>query len=184
MNQSDRPIADSYWVDPTRLSSSYPGRLLAGEYPGALAEAQARQKLSRLLRAGVRAFIDLTEPGEYDLRPYWPQAQQLASVESLPVSYQRWPIPDLGTPTDADMVAVLDVLDRLLQVDQVVYVHCFGGIGRTGTVVGCYLVRHGLTGAAALAALADWRRGTPDGHRPSPETPGQRGLILGWQPGR
>lgn len=34
-----------------------------------------------------------------------------------------------------------------LAAGQTVYVHCYGGIGRTGTVVGCWLVRHGLSGA-------------------------------------
>src|SRR3712207_6971239 len=42
------------------------------------------------------------------------------------------------------------------------YVHCWGGIGRTGTVVGCYLVEHGMDGEQAIAAIAEWRAGTPD----------------------
>ncbi|MGH8322482.1 MAG: ADP-ribosylglycohydrolase family protein, partial [Steroidobacteraceae bacterium] len=34
-----------------------------------------------------------------------------------------------------------------------VYVHCRAGIGRTGMVVGCFLVEHGLAGEAALEEL-------------------------------
>ena len=60
--------------------------LLAGEYPGARTEAEARAKLGILLDAGVRQFIDLTEAGEYSLRPYWPLVQQLA----------HWLAPGLG----------------------------------------------------------------------------------------
>lgn len=60
----ERPIPDSYWVQP--------GRLLAGEYPEALQEEKAQQKLCQLLRAGVLFFLDLTEEGEYELKPYAP----------------------------------------------------------------------------------------------------------------
>ena len=40
------------------------------------------------------------------------------------------------------------------------YVHCWGGVGRTGIVAGCYLIEHGhYTGEAALAQLQLlWRR--------------------------
>ena len=31
-----------------------------------------------------------------------------------------------------------------------VYVHCRAGIGRTGTVIGCYLAEQGLDGPAAV----------------------------------
>ena len=59
--------------------------------------------------------------------------------------------------------------------------HCFGGIGRTGTVVGCYLVRHGAEPEAALAEIARRRQGTPDGYRHAPETDEQRRLVLTWR---
>ncbi len=57
------PIPDSYWL--------VPGKLLAGEYPGAQAEAEARMKLRAFLDAGVTCFLDLTEEDE-GLRPYSP----------------------------------------------------------------------------------------------------------------
>ena len=60
------------------------------------------------------------------------------------------------------MNAVLDMLDTALQAGQAVYLHCWAGIGRTGTVVGCYLVRHGLTGEQALARLVTLRAGLGD----------------------
>src|SRR5690606_41460522 len=55
-----------------------------------------------------------------------------------------------------------------------VYVHCWGGVGRTGTVVGCLLLDRGLaTGDDVLYRLAELRAGTRKGRRPSPETPAQ-----------
>jgi protein-tyrosine phosphatase len=161
---NDHPIPDSYRPAPG---------LLAGEYPGAPTDTQARPKLHALLNTGTTLFIDLTEAGEYNLRPYAPL---------LPdnVEHRRISIPDMGTPSPETMTHILDTIDTALTEGRGVYVHCFGGIGRTGTVVGCYLVRHGLSGAAALARIADLRRDTPDGHRQSPETHAQRQMVHAW----
>jgi predicted protein tyrosine phosphatase len=167
------PIADSYWVTP--------GLLLAGEYPGARNEAEARRKLGVLLDAGVRHFVDLTEAGEYNLRPYWPLVEQLAAARGLEVTHSRLSIPDMGTPDRPHMLVILDAIDGAVVAERPVYVHCFGGIGRTGTVVGCYLVRHGTDAEGALAEIEQRRRGTPDGYRQSPETMEQRRFVRAWQ---
>ena len=171
------PTPDSYWVAAIPLVA---GRLLAGEYPGARDPAAATRKLGRYLDAGVTAFLDLTEAGEYGLRPYAAEVIALGAARGIGVTHQRRPIPDLGAPTPQEMTATLDALDAARAAGHTVYVHCFGGIGRTGTVVGCWLVRHGLSGAAALDTIAAQRAGTPDGARPSPETATQRALILNW----
>ncbi len=171
------PTPDSYWV----IGPSLPaGRFLAGAYPGAKDPAAATRKLGRFLDAGVTTFIDLTEVGEYGLRPYAAEAVALGAARGRAIAYHRRPIPDLGAPAPQDMVRILDTIDEALAAGQTVYVHCFGGVGRTGTVVGCWLVRQGLSGPAALKHIAAWRAATPDGHRASPETPDQRALILGW----
>jgi hypothetical protein len=166
------PTPDAYWITDC---------LLAGEYPGAKDATEAARKLGRYLDAGVTTFIDLTEDGEYRLRPYAAEVVALGKARGVAVTHHRRPIPDLGTPTAAEMRATLNALDAALAAGQTVYVHCFGGIGRTGTVVGCWLVRHGLSGAAALEQIAAWRVATPDGARPSPETAAQRALVLNWQ---
>ncbi len=78
---------------------------------------------------------------------------------------------------------ILDTLDGALAAGHIVYLHCWGGIGRTGTVVGCHLVRHGMTSEQALAEIARLRRDTPDAGKVSPETPAQTRLVLRWRPG-
>ena len=82
------------------------------------------------------------------------------------------------------MKKILNNIDRAVAKGSCVYVHCYGGIGRTGTVIGCWLVRHGLTGNQAIAKIGSWRRDTPDGWRESPETDAQRQMVRDWQPGR
>ena len=88
------------------------------------------------------------------------------------------PIRDFSVPTPDDLVATLDAIDAELAAGGIVYVHCWAGCGRTGVVVGCWLVRHGLEPRKALAQIAK-ARGLG-----CPQTLEQRLLVLGWEPGR
>ena len=159
------PLGDSYWV--------VPGHLLAGEYPGARDDPQARRQVRRLRWSGVTEFIDLTEAGEYGLRPYAPLLDGSAR-------HRRFPIPDRDVPSEQAMREILDAIDAAMAEGRTVYLHCFGGIGRTGTVIGCWLVRHGMPGDDALRQIAAWREGTTDSWCPSPETDEQRAFVLAW----
>jgi Polymorphic toxin system, DSP-PTPase phosphatase len=165
-------IPDSYWV--------LPGRFLAGEYPCSVNEDEARGKLRWLLEQGVDYWLDLTETGEAGLEPYVPLLGEEAARTGREVVHTRLSIPDMGTPTPQHMRRILDQLDEALQAERTVYLHCYGGIGRTGMVVGCYLVRHGMSGPQAIAQIANWRSATPDGWKPSPETRPQTDLVLRW----
>ena len=73
------------------------------------------------------------------------------------------------------MREILDAIDGALDAGRGVYVHCYAGIGRTGTVVGCYLVRHGMEPAEALRTVTSWR-----GIR-SPQSVEQEEFVLEWR---
>ena len=60
-----------------------------------------------------------------------------------------------------------------------VYVHCYGGIGRTGTVVGCWLIEQGAAGDDPIATIAELRANIRF-RRPSPETREQVAFVRGW----
>jgi protein-tyrosine phosphatase len=169
------PIPNSYWL---------PGeRILAGEYPGAQDARATSAQLELFLDAGITSFIDLTSAGE--LVPYEPLLGEIAARRRLDVHYQRLSIADLGVPTAEHMHRILDLIEAEQAAGRAVYVHCWGGVGRTGTVVGCHLVRGGLDGKAALAKLAQlWRTvekcdWCPD----SPETEQQRAFVRDWPGG-
>lgn len=123
----------------------------------------------------MTAFVDLTEENEHSLRPYAELTAEAGATE-----YRRLPVSDQGCPTRDEMRTILDAIDNAVARGKNVYVHCWGGIGRTGTAVGCYLVRHGMAAPDALVAIARWREGTPDGHRRSPENDAQENFILTW----
>jgi hypothetical protein len=163
------PIEGSYWVEP--------GRLLAGPYPAAQTEEGTRARLHALIEVGVSVFVDLTEPHEY--APYIPLALEEAGRVGRRVRYVRLPIVNFGVPERDHMRAILDTIDAALFAGEIVYVHCMGGIGRTGTTVGCWLVRHGQPGEDALQAIERLRG---DGVE-SPETPEQFAFVRGWREG-
>lgn len=158
----------TYWVEA--------GRLLAGEYPGAMDERSARHRLRWLLGLGVDYCLDLTEAGEYWLPPYAEILYEEAARIGRSVIHTRMPIRDYTTPAPTAMTGILETLDEALQSGHVVYVHCYGGKGRTGTVIGCYLVRGGMAGQAALQRLATLQAD-------SPETAEQRQFVLHWKEG-
>lgn len=168
-----RPIPDSYWISQN---------FLAGEYPGSRHLAEARQKLQALLEAGISFFIDLTEEVERNisLKPYKQLLDEEAARLGRTVEYRRIPIRDVDVTTPETMVEILDTIDAALAADKKVYVHCWGGIGRTGTVVGCYMVRHGMDGEEAIRKIAELRQGTPDEGKTAPQTRAQRNMIINW----
>ncbi len=161
-----------YWVRP--------GRLLAGEYPGDPNAAQARLKLRALLDAGINHLVDLTHPGNVQ-EPYAALLQEEAAALGLEVERHAAPIRDYEVPNPLQLRAILEHIDAALAQGRNVYVHCLGGRGRTGTVVGAWLVRHGLTGEEALGRIAEALQGTASQQAHSPETDEQRALVLAWQ---
>jgi hypothetical protein len=141
-----------------------PGRLLAGVYPRAGIEA--------LLAAGVTLFLDLTVEGE--LEPY-------SSAVAGRARHERRGVADWSVPSQSALAALLDLVDRELAAGGVVYVHCRGGCGRTGTVVCAWWVRHGADPGEALSRYS--RSAGAFAPTPCPETTAQRALVLGWQAG-
>ncbi|MDX1379104.1 MAG: hypothetical protein R3307_09660 [Anaerolineales bacterium] len=172
MSESNRPILESYWVEPDKF--------LAGEYPGDYKPESTRKRIDALLEAGFNTFIDLTKPNE--TIPYIRTLLEQAEYYDIEVQHHSYPIGDFGLPTPEKMIKILNTLDKSLLAGRKVYLHCWGGIGRTGTTVGCYLVRHGRTGEEALKQLAEWWKTVPKSkiHVHSPETRAQADFILKW----
>jgi len=171
---SGTPFANSYWV--------VPGRFLAGEYPGDREPQLARRKLTNMLQTGINMYIDLTHPSN-GLESYHKILKEEASDLGVDIEIYVHPVADFDIPAPLEMKAILDQIDQALLDEKIVYVHCWGGIGRTGTVVGCYLVRHGLDGESALRQLKELRKSTPKHWLDAPESPEQVKMVLEWRTG-
>lgn len=170
-----RPHDNCYWV--------IPGRLMAGEYPIAIREEDGLRKLSAIVAAGISHFIDLTQTRD-PLDPYVPMLKRVIGPSDPLPGYDRFAITDMGIPDSPDLTNnVLDRLDQLLADGHVPYIHCWGGIGRTGTIVGCWLVRQGHSGEEALATIAGhWTTVAKRIRFPqSPQTDEQCEYVRRWE---
>ena len=158
-----RPLHQCYYVG---------GTLFAGEYPGGKYVELAESKLKRMHHFGVRHFVDLTEEGE--LRPY----RQLLPNDT---TYLRFPIRDVDVPKSVEAVhQLIDKMENLMKQDGFTYIHCWGGVGRTGTIVACYEARQMKepTLEKALTAMRSRFSNMPKAsHRKSPETQEQIDFV-------
>jgi predicted protein tyrosine phosphatase len=168
---SETPYIDTYWV--------IPGKFLAGAYPGGVDEETTRKKVQSLIHSGIDCIVDLTQPGD-SFFPYAKTLAQEAADFGLAVERVNFPIPDYDIPTVQLMQKVLDHIDARLNEGKRVYVHCIGGIGRTGTAVACYLVRHGASGQQALVELQVLRQNAASWYRRSPESDLQIEFVMKW----
>lgn len=161
-----RPHGNCYWV--------LPGLWLAGEHPGADRGHPWPERIAALQRVGIREWLDLTEPSE--------RLPDYRSALGDGLVSHRVSIADLAVPDEPTMRRILGLVNAALQTQRPLYLHCHGGIGRTGTVVGCWLREQGLEGDQALALLArKWQVMAKRDRAPeSPETDEQRALIRQW----
>ena len=175
-----RPFPNSYWATT---------QLLACEYPGARTPGEAIPKLDTLLAAGIRDFYDLTKATE-PLEPYEALLYERAAHAGLDpgsIRYRRLSIQDLDVPSAERLAEILAALAESEAAGRLAAVHCWGGIGRTGTVVGCHLMQHhGLSGPEALAYIAhEWQTVAKRDRAPrSPETNAQLAFVRDYQPVR
>lgn len=159
-----RPIENSYRVT---------NQIYAGEYPRNKDEESSLLKLQQFESFGITHFIDLTEEGE------------LASYDVMLYSgatYQRFPIRDVSVPKSMDDVRKL--VKRIIKIvsnnpEAKVYIHCWGGVGRTGLIVGCLLGELcELSYDETMAKLEQLFSACPkSAYRDTPETAEQRDFI-------
>ncbi len=119
------PVPGTHWVMPN---------VLCGKSAGTMND----RELQALVTAGVETFVCLqTSYLEYGCQNYPSTLSRL----KLPANHRtlrflHCPIPDFGILADGSMLALVSELIRCLTVDgSVIYIHCYGGHGRTGTVV-------------------------------------------------
>jgi len=159
-----RPHGNTYWL--------WAGHVLAGEHPAKEGEEQLSEKLQLFALAGITHFIDLTSPAD-PVKTYQP----LGGAVRI-----NHPITDFGVPSPLQMQGILQSIQSALSQGGKVYVHCKGGIGRTGTVAATWLTEQGLDDEKALALLLQkWQAMDKRFEEPhTPETQAQREFVRTW----
>lgn len=160
-----KPIPGSY-----RVSK----RVFAGEHPLFNGYGTSLSgSLEQLLTFGITDLLDLTLSYEA------PQYEAL-----LPANVHRisFPIRNCDVPSSVESVVVLfRQIERLFRErpDAKLYIHCHGGVGRTGTIVACYYIHfEHLTFDKALARMRErFADSIRSKSMDAPETRGQVAFI-------
>lgn len=177
-NENDLPFDGCYRINDV---------FMAGPYPAIRNDAYTEIRLRALLDAGVDAVVDLTE--SYESARYGQSGigyespfRTLAAERGRQVEYRRFGFQDMSVPDPEFMITILDAIDDAHARGRRVYLHCWGGVGRTGTVVGCWLARHGhAAGTDVLRAINRLRGFDPHRHLESPQTREQREMVVRWE---
>jgi atypical dual specificity phosphatase len=120
-----------------------PDRLLACAYP------RTDAALAGLAARGVSLLINLRE-----------QAHDPDRLARYRLAEIHLPVPDFLPPTPAQIEVGVGAIEERVAAGQVVAVHCRGGLGRTGTLLACYLVSRGYGADEAIAAIRALRPGS------------------------
>eukprot|EP00698_Gefionella_okellyi_P005078 TRINITY_DN14669_c0_g1_i1.p1 TRINITY_DN14669_c0_g1~~TRINITY_DN14669_c0_g1_i1.p1 ORF type:complete len:178 (+),score=31.46 TRINITY_DN14669_c0_g1_i1:17-550(+) len=159
------PVTQSYWV--------VPGRFLAGRTP-----VPSVEQIRDLAAGGIRCIISL-QPVQEQQR-YGALVSDLVAQAKVACRCVTVPVIDFACPSVEVVGTILKEIDTALAQNEPVYLHCAGGKGRTGCIVGCWLVQHGVKPEAALQALADLRKFYGMVSH-SPETEDQRSRVKSWK---
>mmetsp|Transcript_59676 Transcript_59676/g.109265 ORF Transcript_59676/g.109265 Transcript_59676/m.109265 type:complete len:282 (+) Transcript_59676:72-917(+) len=148
-----RPDVDNWGKGPHNTCNfTLPGRLISGSFPGDRKEPGHTQKMKDVLSAGVNTFVNLQETDELGrFTPYIPTARSLV-LDPASLEFWHCPIPDNSVTADDELAKGVAKIVDALKRGRVVYVHCWGGHGRTGTIICAFLVQaYGLTTEQAQA---------------------------------
>lgn len=171
-----KPMNESYWAEP--------GRLLAGEHPGHWDDGVLRRRLSGLLDAGISLFIDLSDPSD-NLPSYKELLERVCRDRAIYAEYLSVPLREDAVPDHVDdIVYVLSEIQFGLEAGGRVFVHCSDGVGRTGMVMGCWLVERGFDPGDALEELASRFAAMTKSrsYRCTPSSALQAEWVENWQP--
>ena len=105
--------------------------------------------LKELKAMGVAAIVSLTEV-----------SLDRETLDAAEITHIHIPIRDFQPPTLSDIRETISFIQSCLSQEKPVAVHCLAGLGRTGTILACWLVTDGLDPESAIDRVRSFRPGS------------------------
>ena len=126
----------------------------------ALSYPESQDAFILLHQSGIRALLNLAE---------FPTPPNNVGIITTHI-----PIEGFTAPTLTQVKLALNTIQTCLNENMPIGVHCVAGLGRTGTILACYLVKQGMSADNAINAIRTWRFG-------SIETPEQEAIVYEYE---
>jgi atypical dual specificity phosphatase len=144
-----------------KFTEILPGRLGVMNQPGTY--HRLAEDLDFLRQQGVTAVVSLTAA-----------ALNTTILAAGKMTYLHQPVIDFTAPTEEQLSGIMDFMTREIdQLGGMVLVHCGAGLGRSGTVAACYMVKDGMNPWDAIHRLRELRPF-------SVETPEQEQAVVNY----